>query len=1200
LAVWKYRRIDPDQAKDLQEALQVSPAVGRLLAARGFRDVQDVQAFLQASLTDLSDPYLIPGMGAAVEALDGAMQAGKNIVIYGDYDVDGICGSVLMQQALSWLGCRASIYIPSRLKEGYGMNEGALQELKSRGADLVLTVDNGISAADLIDRFSGEGLEFLVTDHHQLPEKLPDCILVNPLFCPESASAHGLCGCGTAYFLAMALLIRLKPDLYDQAHRRALLDLAALATVADQVPLQGDNRILVKEGLDVINEGLRPGLAALKDLVAGQDQVDCGHVGFRLAPCINASGRLDRTELAVALLSPSPEDPQQLAQELAACNEERKELERQILNEALDQLQGHIGPMDGAVVIGQNWHPGVIGIVASRLSDHFHCPAVVLTRRQADGDLFVGSARSVEGFHLFKYLQKLSPLLVNFGGHEMAAGLSLKEKDLDAFSQAFGRECAECPTMEKEKTVQLDGTLRLEEVTQDLYEDLCRLAPFGNGNEEPLFALEHQRKFLVRPVGKEGAHLKIDFETAGGDRIPAIAFRKGDYPFAEGRRYDFAVHVNENCFMGTCSLQLQVTDIQPSSCGDDDAAARLYLERGEGLVASDALDGLVDKDSFMTRVRGVSFEDRQSLCACLKEGDRLSLLRQPNNPADGNAICCMTENGDQLGYLSRQIAAQLAPLMDLGVEYGAVVLQVTGGQDKLFGVNIQVERKAAARQMPAAGQKKALQCLESQELTGLLAETLIGDDDMLPFQQAALAAVADHHHHAVVLAPTGRGKSLVYQISAGIFALRDGKMTVVVSPLRALINDQYRYLSERFASLGLIVVKGTGELSRGEREELEKAMNEDRVDVVMTTPEFFTGHKALFLNHKDRLGQIVIDEAHHMVSRRPAYRDLLAMKGELGSAVWLYLTATVPPTAAAAFLKDVGDAAFFCDDHIRDNLMIRDARHSQRKLVYLYRLLMHNDKTVCYVNSRRQAFDICRRLRELLPYQLRHSVYYYHGGLPQEIRRRIEENFREGDIQMLISTTAFGEGVHIPDIRNVVLYHPCFSLEAFNQLAGRASRDGQTGIVHLLYSERDLSLNEMIISQRAPGREDMGNMYRTIKSHAYSNDLIIEDESDRIYDKFTELDPRYDRRQWRLAVNVFGELGFLHIFQDEDTMRIEVEAHPARRSLNESRNYLEGAGERRALEEYEKIAFSGDIAHLENIIRQALYPREWTNRGVTS
>ena len=1200
LAIWKYRGIDQECAQELAQALHLSPAVSRLLAARGFDDAEKARAFLDASLDDITRPYLIPGMGAAVETLDLAIRENKHIVIYGDYDVDGICASVLMKEALDWLGCRARIYIPSRMKEGYGMNAEALTRLQAEGADLILTVDNGISAKALIDGFSSQGLRFVVTDHHQLPQELPDCIIVNPLMTKSDFPCHNLCGCGTAYFLAMALLIRLMPEAYDRMHREALLDLAALATVADQMPLIGDNRILVREGLNVINSGRRPGLAALTKLVVRDEVVDTGSVGFRIAPCINASGRLDATSVAVDLLSAQGGDLSTQAEKLAACNEERKEIERCILSEALEQIQDHTGPLYAAVVTGEEWHPGVIGIVASRLTDKYHCPSVVLTRRETDGDLFVGSARSVEGFHIYQHLQKLSYLLESFGGHEMAAGLSLWEENLSAFREAFTREAAECETIEKEKSILIDGALRLEEVDEALYKDLCLMAPFGNANEEPLFALEHQRRFSYRAVGTEGAHLKLIFETKEKESVPGIAFRQGSYPFLEGRRYDFAVHINENCFMGTCNVQLQVAEIQPSSIGTDEKAERIFLEHGVELSASDALDGLGDKNEILTRIRGVSFEERQKICKSLKEGQRIFLEREAFNPADTNAISCVTESGEKLGYLSRAIACQLAPLMDLGACYKANVIQVTGEDEALRGVNICVKRQQAEQALSSVEQRGALARLENEELTEVLCETLIGDGELFDLQLRAVDTVTNAHRNAVVLAPTGRGKSLIYQLSAGIFALRDKKMTVVISPLRALINDQYHFLTERFASLGLRVCKGTGELSQNDRIVLEEALSHGKVDLLFCTPEFFACHQELFQLIREHLGLIVIDEAHHLTGRRPAYQKILKLKDDYDQVEWIYLTATVPPTEAAAFLRAVGNASFFCDDYVRDNLVIRDERHAERKLVYLYRLLMHNDKTVCYVNSRRQAFDICRRLRELLPYQLRSSVYYYHGGLPQEIRRRIEENFRDGEIQLLISTTAFGEGVNIPDIRNVVLYHPCFSVEAFNQLSGRASRDGESGIIHLLYTERDLSLNEMIISKRAPGREDMGKMYMCIKNHAGSTHFVIEDDTDRIYDRFVEMDPRFDRKQWRLALNVFAELGFLHMASDGKMTRIEVQEHPQHRSLTESLNYLEGAGERRALEEYERIAFSGDIAALESIIRQALYPKEWMNRGVTS
>lgn len=293
MKTWKIRSSNHASARSLADALGIPLALARILVSRSYGNAEAASAFLYASMEELSRPFELPNMGAAVERIGQAIQAGEKIAVYGDYDVDGICSTTLLHEAFRWFGVDVRLYIPSRFKEGYGMNAGALETLLEEGISLVVTVDNGIAAADLVDEFSKKGLDFIVTDHHQLPDVLPDCIVVNPLMAPSRlAKFRRLCGCGTAYMLAMGMLIRLAPDWYDDAHRRTLLDLVAVATVADMVPLLDDNRILVREGLKYLNDHPRPGMQALVSLLCGEDDVRTSDIAFRIAPCINACGRL--------------------------------------------------------------------------------------------------------------------------------------------------------------------------------------------------------------------------------------------------------------------------------------------------------------------------------------------------------------------------------------------------------------------------------------------------------------------------------------------------------------------------------------------------------------------------------------------------------------------------------------------------------------------------------------------------------------------------------------------------------------------------------------------------------------------------------------------------------------------------------------------------------------------------------------------
>ena len=1201
MKTWKIRSSNHAAARLLADALKLPLPLARILASRGYAAPEQASAFLYADMKDLSRPFLLPNLGAAVEKIGEALAQKKKIAVYGDYDVDGICASALMREVFSWLGADVRVYIPSRLEEGYGMNAGALDRLLEEGVELVITVDNGIAAAELVEAYQAKGLTFVVTDHHQLPEKLPRCIIVNPLLAPQVTLPYRrLCGCGTAYYLAMGMLIRLAPELYDDAHRRALLDLVAVATVADLVPLVDDNRILVREGLRLINESPRPGLAALAKLMCGDEVVKASDIAFRIAPCINACGRLDKTQDALELFAPQPEgDVNVLAETVRDYNDTRKEMERRITKEAIAQFEEATGRMNCAIAVGENWHPGVIGIVASRLVEQFHCPAIVLTTTQEKPDVYTGSARSVAGFHMYEGLLAVADHILQFGGHEMAAGLSVAREQLPAFKAAFAEVTAAYEEEISDHVLWIDDVITIDDANEELEEALRLLEPCGCENPEPLFAMEHMWRFGHRPVGAEGDHLQLQFKDRAGEMVPAIAFRQGNYVFSDKHRYDFAFHIHEHCFRGVCGVQLQVTDIMPSWQAEEPAMMRAFMANGANYLENGALSGIADRPRFYTKLRGVSFDDRQERIAELTAGASLALLREPNNPADGNAIACLTESGDKIGYLSRQIAAQLAPLMDLGATYHAEVSQITGDDAQHRGVNILVRSDIAAEAVKAAESGgDELAALPQDALVDVLTDAFVEDGALLPIQEAAIADIIDAHEDTAVIMPTGRGKSLIYQIAAGVLARRDHKMTLVISPLKALIQDQYLALCDHLGTLGYRIFKGNGDLSKDEREELMTALANDKVDVLLLTPEFFVRHQDLFQTHAARVGQIVLDEAHHMLDKRPAYKKLRALKQAYPSAVWTYLTATVPATEAHAFQEIISGAGLYIDDHIRYNLRIIDARHTDKKLVYLYRLFMHPEKTICYVNSRKQAFGLSQRLREILPYTLRPLVAYYHGGLPREARRAIETAFKEGEIRLLFATTAFGEGVHISDIRHVVLYHPCFSVEAFNQLSGRCARDGEPGQVHLLYSEKDLALNEMIIGDRAPSRETLGKMYQLLMAAAKPHDYVLTAPMDELEDGLCALSESFGRHQWRQALTIFEELDFLHVQNNNTQTTITIEKAPAHRALTESAAFLEGTSEARALSQFEKIAFVKDIGVLENIIRSALCPANWHGREV--
>ena len=524
-----------------------------VLARRGFDDPEAARGFLDAELPG-HDPFLLGDMTTAVERIRAAVHGGRRICVHGDYDVDGICATALAILFLRELGADVDWHLPSRFEEGYGVSRDTLARLADEGVGLVLTVDCGITAVEEVAEATQRGLEVVVTDHHRPGEALPACPIVATR--PSSYPFPELCGTGVVHKLGEALL---GPD-HPAVSRN--LDLVALATIADVVPLVDENRALAAAGLRALAATRRPGLQALMR-GAGVDPaaVDSGAVGFRLAPRINAAGRLGRPDIALELvLTDDAEEARRHAATLEELNRDRQAVEERILREATAAVDAMIEPRRrrrGYVLWNEDWHEGVIGIVASRLVERFHRPVVLITRSQ---DGWKGSGRSIPTFDLHGALAACSANLERFGGHRAAAGLSIAEDRLETFSEAFASHAdAHLEPGDLFEVVKIDAVVSARDLTLGLAEELTRLAPFGLGNPEPTLLVPATEAVAPATVG-EGKHLRFRVRQHGRDAGSAIAFGQGtqlDRLRAAGR-FDVAFRLKENHWNGTVAPQLVV------------------------------------------------------------------------------------------------------------------------------------------------------------------------------------------------------------------------------------------------------------------------------------------------------------------------------------------------------------------------------------------------------------------------------------------------------------------------------------------------------------------------------------------------------------------------------------------------------------------------------------------------------------------
>ncbi len=561
---WKLIPRQPEVEDRLCRELGVSPLLARLMTARAVTTPEAAGGFLNARLSEhLRSPMLFRQMPAASERIVRALGEGQRIGIYGDYDVDGISGSAILVRFLRSLGHDPILYIPHRLRDGYGVSAAGVRALAAAGARVMITVDCGGVSHNEIALAATLGMDTIVCDHHQVSgTPLPAHAVLNPIEVDAGFPFRGLCGAGVAFYLALGVRARLResgqsmlPDL------RRYLDLVTLGTIADIVPLVEENRVLVKHGLRELMQTQRPGLVALK-AVSGVSAVSSGVVGFRLAPRLNAGGRLADATRAVELLTTDDvARAEQLATELDQENRARQSIEQEILNEALFEAEreGYLASRRSIVLASSEWHPGVIGIVASRLVERFYRPTVLLAI-SSDTGIARGSGRSIRGCNLHAAFKTCGHLLEGFGGHHMAAGLSIRQEQIPEFAEQFDAAVRDATTADDFiQETRIDAELGFSELCDNLLEDLNRLEPHGAANPEPIFLARQVTVVSRRIVGEN--HLKL-FLRQGNRALSAIGFRMGEQEVAEGAVLDVLFSPELNEWNGTTSLQLRLRDFR--------------------------------------------------------------------------------------------------------------------------------------------------------------------------------------------------------------------------------------------------------------------------------------------------------------------------------------------------------------------------------------------------------------------------------------------------------------------------------------------------------------------------------------------------------------------------------------------------------------------------------------------------------------
>ncbi|MBA7490277.1 Single-stranded-DNA-specific exonuclease RecJ [subsurface metagenome] len=560
---WCISKEDKKLQSELSKELNISPILAQLLINRGTKEVLSARRFLKADLKDLRDPYIFQDMEKAIDKILRAINNNERILIYGDYDVDGITSVALLFSILREFTTNLYYYIPNRFQEGYGLNEEAIDIAFKNNIKLIITVDCGISSISEVGKANNYGIDVIVTDHHQSQKDIPSAIaIINPK-CDTNYPFKELAGVGVSFKVAQALYSKLKKN---QDDLWSLLDYVALGSIADSVPFIDENRILIKYGLKMLNQTKKEGLKALI-IESGVNYGNLGtkEVNFALAPRINAAGRLGDSKLALELLLTDSEyKAKHLSRKLSEINKHRQEIGNDILIEAREFASIQVKEEENKVLVlaSENWNQGVIGIIASRLVDEFNRPAIIISKK--DG-IAKGSGRSIKGFHLYNVLESCQDILINFGGHELAAGITIESNKIPEFksrinkiSQDFIKEDDLSPELK------IDAQISLSNINFGLVKDINVLEPFGIGNPQPVFCSYKNIISDWRLVGEKREHLKIKIKEENRT-LEGIGFklsRIGNQIFSENKVVDLAFNIELNKWNGTENVQLNIKDIK--------------------------------------------------------------------------------------------------------------------------------------------------------------------------------------------------------------------------------------------------------------------------------------------------------------------------------------------------------------------------------------------------------------------------------------------------------------------------------------------------------------------------------------------------------------------------------------------------------------------------------------------------------------
>ena len=557
---WEIYKTNEEKVEELQKKYKLNRLLSTLLTNRGITEENEIEKFLNPKRSDFYDPFGMPDMEKAVERILKAIENKEQIIIYGDYDVDGITSVTVLKSFLEERGIQVNVYIPNRLNEGYGLNKTAMEEIAKQGNKLMITVDCGITAVEEVEYAKKFGIETIITDHHEPAEELPKAIaVVDAKRKDNKYECRNLAGVGVVFKLIQALSIKLK---LDQKEYLKYLDIVCVGTISDIVPLTDENRVIVKLGLKLVEQTKNLGLKEILQS-CGYLKINSTTISFGVAPRINACGRMGHQEEALnLLLSKEEKEVKELTQKINEYNKIRQEIEKNIYNEAIEQIEKERNDNKNTIVVfGKGWHHGVIGIVSSKITELYFKPSILLC--EEDGEC-KGSGRSIPGFDLHEALMECNDTIEKFGGHAMAVGININKEKVEEFKEEFEKIAKEKEVDKIIPILNLDAEIKLDDVNKEMVDSLKELEPFGEANKMPIFAFRNLKIDSIRSLS-DGKHLKLSVKD-NKNIINAIGFNMGALAdtYRIGDRVDIAGNLEINSFNGVDSIQINIKDIMKS------------------------------------------------------------------------------------------------------------------------------------------------------------------------------------------------------------------------------------------------------------------------------------------------------------------------------------------------------------------------------------------------------------------------------------------------------------------------------------------------------------------------------------------------------------------------------------------------------------------------------------------------------------